>query len=127
MITTGFRCALKGFTVVRTSIAAWQRCGVRLGQARLQESCDPPAAFLPESVQLLAIAHQKTRESRHRSSAKYRQHEEQGHNRGGALGKSPVTPNLRSFFLQFAAVVSSVITNEAPQNQRFSLILAHKD
>jgi hypothetical protein len=127
MTTTDFRCALDNLTVARRSIAARQRRGAGLGQERLQESYDPPAAFLPQSVQLLAIAQQKAREGHHRSSANYRQNEEQGHHGCQVLHKSPVTLSPRDVFLQFAAVIIVVITSEVSQKQHSVFMLAHND
>jgi hypothetical protein len=61
MITVCFRCPLEGFMVVRPSIVARQRCDVTFAHVRLLASCDQLAG-VPQSFQLLGIAHQKARE-----------------------------------------------------------------
>ncbi len=155
LISTDFCCAFDSFRGVSSRMAAWKGSGVRLGQARLQESCDQLAAFLAQPLQLLAIAHQKAREGhqanqrcqtnlaknpdagarpvvgkivmqrRSTSSANYRQQGEQGEHRCEALHTSPVTLNPCNALLHFAAFITAVMTNGVPQKRRVSFVLAY--
>jgi len=154
-ITTEFRRALESYAAVKYPMAGWQRCDMRIAQARLQEFYDQLACFLLQSAQLPEIGRQETRETHqanHRCQNKnakrpqdkarpvvrkirlqecsirkagYRQQREQRRHRCGALHTARVTPNPRNALVQVAAFIAVVIKNEVPQKRRFCFMLAH--
>ena len=122
---------------------------------RFQESSDQLAAFFLRSVQLLAMAHRKTRENhqvnqrcqanlaknrddRVRSvvrklflryrfiyNSSYRQQGEHDHHPCEAFHIAFVTPNLSNGFQRFGAFIIVVIRNDVVPKRGFSLVRVH--
>jgi hypothetical protein len=154
-IITEFRRALETSAVVKYSTAALQRRDVRIAQAQLQKSNDQLPGFLPQSLQLLEINRQETREAhqanqrcqtKHANNPKdkvrrvvgeillqersirdasYRQQGEQSRYRYHALQAARVTPNLRHALVQPVALFTVIIKYDVPQKRRLGFMLAH--